>query len=417
GPEVGGPDGPYRQSERLERYREAAERLLASGAVYRCYCTPEELGERSKASLAAGKTPGYDGRCRHLSDVERRDLEASGRSPALRFAMPEGESRFEDLVRGQVEFRNSEFPDFVIMRSDGSPTYLLAAAVDDMAMRITHIVRGEDLLPATPRQIAIYRALGSDWTPRFAHLPLLVGTDRRPLSKRHGSVAVEAFRDQGILPEALINYLALLGWSFDEKTEYFTMEELVGAFSLERVSRNPAAFDPVKLAAMNGHYIRGLTVEELAERTIPFLAREGLVGEAPSREQRTLVASAAPLIQERVQRLDETVGMLRFLLVEDMELDPAGAAKVLTPEGMGYLEAAVERLDAIEGWSHEAIESCLRGLQEERGLKPKAAFQPVRLAITGTLVSPPLFESMALLGRDRCLARIRSVLSRGKAAT
>jgi glutamyl-tRNA synthetase len=402
GYDKGGPNGPYVQTERLDRYRAATNALVAQGDAYPCYCTPEELEQRRKAAEARGLPPGYDGRCRGLSTEQVRAFEAEGRRPAVRFRLPdEGETVVEDLIRGTVRFDNASLSDFVIMRANGIPTYHFSAVFDDVDMAISHVIRGEDLFPSTPLHVHVFRALGRPTPPAFAHLPLIVGPDRRKLSKRRDQVSVEGFRNAGYLPEAIVNYLALLGWSLDDHTELFTLAELERVFSLERVSRNPAAFDTKKLDALNGHYVRRLEPADFARRALPFVQAAGFPDADPQ-----LLARAAPLVVERITRLDEAPGMVGFLLSDPVELDQAAAAKVLTDEARGFLVDAAKRLEAVEPWTAAAIEETLRGLQQERELKPKSAFQPVRLAITGRLVSPPLFESMELLGKARSLARL-----------
>ncbi|HVL91445.1 MAG TPA: glutamate--tRNA ligase [Actinomycetota bacterium] len=409
GPDVGGPYGPYRQSERYDLYRERADAMVASGTAYACYCTPEELDERRKAALKAGKTPGYDRRCLDLSDPQRAAFASEGRAPAIRFMVPEGETAFEDLVRGEVRFDHASISDFIILRADRSPTYLLAAATDDMEMKMTHVVRGEDLMTATPRQMMLFAAMGVADVPRYAHLPLIVGSDRQPLSKRHGVTAIEHYRDNGFLPEALINYLALLGWSLgDGVTEKFSRDELIKYFTLENVSRNPAAFDIPKLTAINGDYIRELAPEEFARRLAPYLEREGL---APDD---SLLAEIVPLIQERMQLLTEAAPMIRFFFIDAVEPDEQAAAW-LVPEYATALERYVAVLEALPEWRTEAIKDAMFGVQEALGLKKKAAFMPVRAAVTGAKISPPLFESLEVLGRERSLGRIRAGLERARA--
>jgi glutamyl-tRNA synthetase len=398
GPEVGGDHGPYRQSERLQTYAAIADRFVEEGRAYHCYCTPEELEDRRRAALKRGETPGYDGRCRNLTDAERAAFEPEGRPSAIRFAMPGTDITVHDLIRGETHFPANDLRDFVIMRSDGTPTYLLAAAADDVAMRMTHIIRGEDLLPSTSRQLEIIRALGAE-PPRYAHLPLIVGPDKQPLSKRHGSVAVEWFREQGILPEALVNYLALLGWSYDETTTLFTREQLIERFDLARVSHNPAAFDSQKLEWMNGHYIRESDDSRLATLLVEELRREDFDVDEDT------VKAAVPLIKERMRTIKEGVDLIRFLFLPEVEPD-AKARKLLGPDRTDLLREAAARLEAVEEWSPGEIERVLRGLQEELGLSAKNAFQPIRAAVTGTVVSPPLFESIALLGRERTLWRL-----------
>ena len=402
----GGPHGPYVQSERLDRYHLAVNSLIAHGQAYPCWCTPEELKARNEARRAAKLPPGYDGRCRRLTDREIQAFEAEGRKPAVRFGLPdEGETVVHDLIRGTVPFDNATLTDFVIMRPSGIPTYQFAAVFDDVDMRVSHVIRGEDLFPSTPNQVHVFAALGRTTPPEFAHLPLLVGPDGRKLSKRFGAVAVETFRAEGYLPEALVNYMVLLGWSYDDRTELFTLPELERAFSIERVTHNPAAFDVQKLDNLNGHYIRGLPAADLAARALPFVHQAGF--ERAAVEDLT---RAAPLVAERVRRLDEVPGMVGFLYAEQVDIDPGEAAKVLTPDGRDFLAAAGKALAALQPWEAAGIEAALRALQTERGIGAKKAFQPVRLAVTGRLVSPPLFESMELLGRERSLARVQAAI-------
>jgi glutamyl-tRNA synthetase len=406
GPDVGGPYGPYIQSERMPQIVAVAERFLEQGRAYRCYCTPEELEDRRREALKRGETPGYDGRCRNLSTADRERFEGDGRSSAVRFAMPGVDITIHDVIRGDATFPAEDLKDFVILRSDGTPTYLLAAAVDDIAMRMTHVIRGEDLLPSTPRQVEMMRALGAT-PPAYAHLPLIVGQNNQPLSKRFGSMAVEAFREDGYLPDALVNYLALLGWSFDASTTFFTLEEMIERFDLARVSRSPAAFDPQKLKWMNGHYIREAPDARLAALLTDAAEREGLVVEPD------VLAKAVPLVKERMHTLREGVDMLRFLFVDRVEPDEK-ASRMLTPEREELLREAAERLRALAVWEHDAIHDLLNALKDERGLNPKNAFQPIRAAVTGVLVSPPLFESMELLGRDRSIERILAGAERAR---
>jgi glutamyl-tRNA synthetase len=398
GPDVGGPYGPYRQSQRGELYDERVRKLLEQGDAYPCYCTAEELEERRRAAQAAGRPPGYDGRCRTLTEAERASREAEGRPKVIRFAMPQRDLIVPDLVKGDVHFAAGAVQDFVLVRSDGSPVFLLAVAVDDMLMKMTHVIRGEDLLASAPRNIAVIEALGGT-APRYGHLPLLVGADRQPLSKRHGSTSVEAFREQGFLPEALVNYLALLGWSKDAETTFLTGEEFVAAFDLSRVSSNPAAFDTKKLEWMNNHYIQQLDPEELAARCLHFLTAAGL---SPDLE---LLRRAMPLVRERMKRITESVDLLTFLFTDDVELDEKARA-VVAKAPDGYLGRAAEALSAVDPWTSQAIEAALDTVAEHEGLSRKNAFQPVRAAVTGSTVSPPLPESMELLGRDRTLERL-----------
>jgi glutamyl-tRNA synthetase len=400
GPGVGGPFGPYRQTERLDLYRQKTEELAGAGSAYPCYCTPEELEERRKQAMARGEPPGYDGRCRNLTEDERRAFEAEGRPKAWRFAAPGRDVTVEDLVHGRATFPASDIKDFVILRSDGTPTYLLAAAVDDWRMEVTHVLRGEDLHSSTPRQLLIMEALGVEQVPQYAHLPLLLGPDRAPLSKRHGSVAVEWFREQGFLPDALVNYLALLGWSYDDHTELFTRDQLVEYFDLRRVARNPAVFDPEKLEWMNGHYIREAPDDDLTERIREVLERAGVAADLET------VQRAVPLVKERMKTLAEAVQLLRFLF-EEVEPDEK-ASGLIEKAGPKHFRLAADRLSVLPDWTTERIHEALDGLAEELGLSRTKAWQPVRAVVTGSTVSPPLPESIALLGRDRTLAKLEA---------
>ena len=402
GPDVGGEHGPYRQSERFDRYEAVAGKMVDDGHAYRCYCTPEELEERRKQARGERRTPGYDGRCRRLSEEDRAAFEAEGRPFAIRFKVPDGRTIiFEDVVRGTISTDSNQIPDFIIRRSDGSPTYMLAASADDALMNITHIIRGEDLIPATPRQLLMREAMAVYDVPVFAHLPLIVSDDGKPLSKRWGDVAVSSYRERGFLSEAMMNYLALLGWSYDDRTNIFTRDELIEKFSLDRVGRNPAAFDVAKLEWLNGHYIRELKPDELAERLVPLCVNEGIP--ADSSEGRAVLESVVPLLSERLKRLDEAPGMIRFLF---SDVQPDEKASAVLRDQSNYLAEVTAALEGLPEWTTAAIEEALRGLAEARELKPRKAFQPIRAAVTGTLVSPPLFESMEILGRTKTLERL-----------
>jgi glutamyl-tRNA synthetase len=400
GPDVGGPRGPYRQSQRMDVYREQVDRLLADGNAYRCYCTPEELEERKRAAQQRREPPGYDGRCRSLSDAERAAFETEGRASTIRFRMPDGDAVVHDLVKGNVHFPATDLRDFVIVRSDGTPLFLLAVAVDDMLMGVTHVVRGDDLLSAAPKNAAVIEALGGT-PPSYAHLPQVLGMDGKPLSKRHGSASVEAFREQGYLPEALMNYLALLGWSKDQSTTFLSRDELMAAFDLSRVSSNPAAFDTDKLEWMNNHYIQSLDDDELAARCMHFLTEAGLLPDPAT------LRAAMPLVKERMKTLTESVELLRFLFTDDVTPNEK-AVELIAKAPDGYLAVAAEALAAVEPWTHEAIQAALDELANGAGLNRTKGWQPIRAAATGSNVSPPLPESLALLGRDDTVARVRA---------
>jgi len=421
GPGAGGRFGPYRQSERLGIYAEWVTTFLADGHAYHCYCTPEELEARRQAARQAGGPSGYDGHCRALSASQVAAYQAEGRRPVVRFRMPDGSTTFTDLVRGEVTFDHAHVPDFVLARADGAPLYTLAVAVDDVLMEITHVVRGEDLLSSTPRQIAVYRAMGvpADGIPVFAHLPYVLGANGQRLSKRNGVVSINWYREQGFLPEALCNYLALLGWSPGENREEFTLAEMAAEFDLARVNKNSAQFDARKLESINGDKIRALDPADFAARITPFLTGAGLVAEPVTAADADLIAAAAPLIQPRIGKLTEAVEMLGFLFVSEAEftIDPEAAARVLTPGSAQVLAAAEKALTGLDQWTQAEIDAALRAaLLDELGLKPKAAFVPVRVAVTGRRVSPPLFESIELLGRDRTMRRLAHAIAVASAA-
>jgi len=412
GPGAGGAFGPYLQSERMGIYAEWVDRFLADGHAYHCYCTQEELAERREAARTAGGPSGYDGHCRDLTPAQVAAYQAEGRQPVVRFRMPPGSTTFTDLVRGEVTFDHAHVPDFVLARAGGAPLYTLAVAVDDVLMKITHVVRGEDLLSSTPRQIAVYRAMGVPESrfPVFAHLPYVLGPNGQKLSKRNGVVSINWYRDQGFLPEAIDNYLALLGWSPGENRESFTMAEMAAEFDLARVNKNAAQFDVGKLKAINGDKIRALDPSDFAARITPFLAAAKLVATEPTAAETELIAASAPLIQERIATLAEAPEMLGFLFVDEAEftIEPEDAARALTPGTEPVLAAAQEALAGLEPWTAEAVDDALRvALVDGLGLKPRAAFGgAVRVAVTGRRIGPPLFESIALLGRDRTLGRL-----------
>ena len=410
GPVVGGPYGPYRQSERMDIYADVARRLLEGGFAYECFCSTDELEAAREKAMAEKRAPGYDGHCRDLTADQIAAYRAEGREAVIRLRMPDRDLTWDDLVRGPVTFAADQVPDYVLVRANGDPLYTLVNPVDDALMRITHVLRGEDLLSSTPRQIALYEALAAigvsdGTTPRFGHLPYVMGEGNKKLSKRDPESSLQMYRDEGYLPEALLNYLALLGWSMGEDREFFSTQELAAAFTLDRVSPNPARFDLKKCTAINGDWIRTLPAEELAERVLPFLERAGVVSAPLSADQRAVLMAAIPLIQERLETLAQSVGMLAFLFVDSVTIeDDAREALDLT-----VVSTARTALEAVAGWTAPEIEAALRAaLIEGLGLKPKVAFTPVRVAITGRRISPPLFESMEILGRDASLARLRA---------
>ncbi len=412
GPEVGGPYGPYLQSERLDIYAQYAKQFLETDFAYHCYCTADELEADREAQRAANIAPGYNRRCRNLSTEQVAQHVAQGRKPVVRMRMPEGSTAFTDLIRGEVNFEHNFVPDFVLVRADGSPLYTLAVAVDDVLMKITHVLRGEDLLSSTPRQIRVYQAMGvaPENYPLFAHLPFVMGQDNAKLSKRNGEVSIAWYREAGYLPEAICNYLALLGWSPGEDREDVTMKELVELFTVERVHSSPARFDMKKLEAINGDKIRALTPEAFFEWSMPFLIKAGLV--TGSESEIALVKRALAIIQERITTLAEIPKMLKFLFTEKFSVEVQSVEKIADEQSKRVLQVTLERLAGLQTWSHDSIEAVLRtALIEELGLKPRIAFGAVRIAVTGSHISPPLFESMELLGAAKSLERIKSALT------
>ncbi|MEW6725247.1 MAG: glutamate--tRNA ligase [Bacillota bacterium] len=410
GPGKDGPYGPYHQSERIDLYQTATKKLLASGHAYYCFCTAEELEERREQARREGRPPRYDSRCRDLSAAEQEQLRAKGRQPVVRIKAPEeGVTVVNDLIKGDVSFDNSTLDDFVIMKSDGFPTYNFACVVDDSEMQISHVIRADEHLSNTPKQIILYQALGLD-LPQFAHVPMILAPDRTKLSKRHGATNVEEYRDKGFLPEALVNYLVLLGWSPSEEREFFTLDELVREFDLGRVSKTAAVYDNEKMTWMNGHYLRELPLETIVERAIPFLEQAGTVSRADldDRERLTRVISA---IRERVKTLAEIPDAVDYFYNEVTEYDEKGAKKHFAKEGVvELLETARERLAGLTEFTLENTEEAYRQLIEERGLSGGALIHPTRLALTGRTWGPGLFEVMILLGKEQCLQRLAAAV-------
>ena len=416
GPDIGGPFGPYKQSERFDIYRDVASRLREAGAAYPCYCTNDEVEARRKAS--GSKVQGYDGFCRELGDDQVAAFRAEDRTSVLRLRMPDHELVFDDLVRGEVRFAPENVPDFALVRANGDPLYTLVNPVDDAMMGITHVLRGEDLLSSTPRQIALYAALQEigigTGAPRFGHLPIVMGEGNKRLSKRDQGSGLLDYVEGGYLPEGLCNYLALLGWGIAADRDVFSMQEMVDAFDIEDVNPNPARFDLKKAEAINASHMRLLSVEDITHRALPFLKEAGVVSDPVSDADAQLLELAMPLVAERINKLTEAAPMLGFLFVDEADFtrDPDDVAKVLDETGRGVVQAAYDALAGLHEWSTAAIEEALRvALIEGLELKPRVAFGPVRVAVTGRKVSPPLFESMELLGRERSLARLQSALA------
>jgi glutamyl-tRNA synthetase len=410
GIDVGGPHEPYRQSQRTDIYHEVIKKLTAAGHLYESFATGEEIEARN---VAAGRDPkqGYDNFERDLTAAEAAAFKAEGRQPALRLRVPDTDLSFHDLVRGEITFPAGSFTDFVVVRPNGAPLYTFVNPVDDALMGITHVLRGEDLLSSTPRQIALYTALIeigiTDVVPRFGHLPYVMGEGNKKLSKRDPESNLFHHRERGFIPEGLVNYLALLGWSLTHDRDVFSIEEMIAAFDVVDVNPNPARFDIKKAESINGDHIRMLTVEDFADRLVPYLG--DLVKDDVDR---SVLVEAAPLVQERMQLLGEARELLEFLFTADDAIVVADDA-LPGAEGVEVLDAAASVLPAVAPWNGESIEAALRAeLIDGRGMKPRTAFGPLRSAISGRRISPPLFESMELLGRESTLARIERLRAR-----
>jgi glutamyl-tRNA synthetase len=413
GPEVGGEYGPYFQSQRLELYREAAGRLVAQGGAYYCYCSPQRLEEMRAEQTKRKQPPGYDRRCRDLSAEERAQEEAAGVTPVVRFRMPlEGHTEVSDIIRDNLVFENSKLDDFVLLKSDGYPTYHLANVVDDHLMKISHVLRAEEWLSSLPRHKRLYQALGYEM-PRLAHLPMILGPDRSKLSKRHGAVSITEYREQGYLPEVMVNFLALLGWSLDDKTEIFSPPELVKYFSLERVSQTAAIFNQDKLNWMDGLYIRNLSLEDFTRRSLPFLDKK-LPAEVKRPLSTEYVSQIMPLVQERAKTLAEVTELTEFFFAAGLSYDPGLliGKNMSRDSAMKALEVGQQRLNRLETFDEDSLEGVLRPLAEELGLKTGQLFGALRVAVTGRTAAPPLFQTMAVLGKERCLERIETALGK-----
>jgi glutamyl-tRNA synthetase len=412
GPDVGGPHAPYFQSERFDRHRAMAERLVTEGRAYFCYCTPESIQAKREAAEAAGGGWMYDRLCRARSSDEIVRLEASGTPRAIRFLVPDGNTKFPDLVHGPIAFDNTNIEDFVIVRSDGQPTYHLSVVADDIDMAITHVVRGDDHISNTPKHVLLYNALGAP-VPAFAHVPLILGPDKKRLSKRHGATSVMEYQRAGYLPEAMVNFLALLGWSPGDDRELFTRDELVQAFSLEGISGGNAVFNPEKLDWINQQYIMRMPAGELASRLEPLLRAEGLWREEYAGRDRACLLQIVALFKPRLKQLVTFTNDARPLLSDRIELDDSAVRNHLDkPELMDPLLDLRAELASAPSFNKETLETSLRSVAERRGLKPAALIHATRVAATGRAVSPGLFEVLELLGRERTLARLDTAIER-----
>lgn len=413
GVDVGGPHEPYRQSQRADIYQDAISKLRNAGHLYESFSTPEEVEARHRAAGEDAKL-GYDNFDRTLSDEQIAAFRAEGREPVLRLRMPEDDLTFTDLVRGEITFKAGTVPDYAVVRANGKPLYTLVNPVDDALMGITHVLRGEDILSSTPRQIALYRAMIdvgiAQHMPLFGHLPYVMGSGKKKLSKRDPESSLFLHRDRGFIPEGLVNYLALLGWSLSADEDIFTREQLVEAFDIHDVLGNPARFDVKKAEAINGTHVRMLEAQDFRDRLVPYLQTAGLTGETLTAEEGHTLDQAAPLVQERITLLGEAPEMLEFLFRGDDEI-------VIQPEALKgmpgnadeVLDAALAELTELAVWDAESIQTVLRSaLIENMGIKPRLAFGPLRTAMSGKRVSPPLFESMVILGKESSLKRLQN---------
>ncbi len=391
-------EGPFRQTDRFDVYRSYVSRLVEEGKAYHCYCSPEELEARRKEALAQGRTPKYDGRCRNLKEP------VFGRTPAVRFRMPqEGHTVVDDMIRGKVEFENSQLDDLIILRSDGTPTYNFTVVVDDVDMRITHVIRGDDHLNNTPKQMQLYSAFGYP-IPKFAHLPMILGADKTRLSKRHGATSVMAYHEMGYLPDALINYLVRLGWSYGDQ-EMFTREELIKYFTFENVGSSAAVFNPEKLLWLNQQYIIASNPERLADLVVPFLLKEKIIAEGRQLDMNWL-SMAVKTLQERAKTLVELAKSLRYYIVEYVEYDEKAKNKFLNEKSLLLFKDLKAGLESLPEFSHRELEMLFKAIIEKHGVKLGALAQPVRVAMTGGAESPGIFEVLEVVGKEKTIKRL-----------
>lgn len=411
GPDIGGTFGPYRQMERLAIYQEYTQALIAKGWAYYCYCSEEELEEQRQAALAKGANPMYSGKCRVLTPEERQKYEAEGRKPVVRFRVPDNkEIVINDLVRGQVVFQSAEVGDFVLVKSEGIPTYNYAVVIDDHLMKISHVVRAEEHLSNTPRQILLYEALGFK-VPQFAHISLILGKDRSKMSKRHGATSVVQYQEDGYLPEAVVNFLALLGWSPEGEKEIFSLEELMKEFSLERVAKNPAVFDMEKLRWINGLYIRESSIERLVELATPYLIAEGYLSANPSTEEKKWTELVMTALQERLTTIKEVTEQIKTLVGEKVVIENEEAAAVLEQETCSaVLSTFRDKLASLDKVTAETVKAMLKSIMKELKLKGQFVYMPIRVALTGQQHGPDLFLIIGILGKNLALRRVEQML-------
>ena len=412
GIDVGGPHGPYRQTERLDLYKKEVQRLLDEGKAYYCYCSAEELEKSRKAQLDAGKTPIYDEHCRHLTEEEKAKYEAEGRKPVVRLKVrKDGVFAFDDMVRGHVEFQAAGVGDFIIMKSDGIPVYNFAVVIDDAFMEVTHVIRAEEHLSNTPRQLAIYEALGYK-PPKFGHISLILGEDHKKMSKRHGATSVTEYRNMGYLPEAVVNYLALLGWTPKGEQEIFTEEELIKQFSMKRVSSNDAVFDINKLNWINFQYMKKLDADQLYDLIVPFLVKAGYVDATVSEEKKDWLKKVIWIMKDHIYFAGQAAEELRFFFEDMPKITDEDVLAIMKEETSGkLLKAFIEDLKALETFDQAEIKKCFNACMKAQGIKGKAAYEPTRIALTGVTQGPGMFEMMELFGREKTMDRLEAALA------
>lgn len=412
GIDVGGPHGPYRQTERLDLYKKEVQRLLDEGKAYYCYCSAEELEKSRKAQLDAGKTPIYDEHCRHLTEEEKAKYEAEGRKPVVRLKVrKDGVFAFDDMVRGHVEFQAAGVGDFIIMKSDGIPVYNFAVVIDDAFMEVTHVIRAEEHLSNTPRQLAIYEALGYK-PPKFGHISLILGEDHKKMSKRHGATSVTEYRNMGYLPEAVVNYLALLGWTPKGEQEIFTEEELIKQFSMKRVSSNDAVFDINKLNWINFQYMKKLDADQLYDLIVPFLVKAGYVEESVTEEKKDWLKKVIWFMKDHIYFAGQAAEELKFFFEDMPALTDEAILSIMKAETSGkLLKAFIEDLKALPSFDQDAIKKCFNACMKAQGIKGKAAYEPTRIALTGVTQGPGMFEMMELFGREKTMDRLEAALA------
>lgn len=412
GIDVGGPHGPYRQTERLDLYKKEVQRLLDEGKAYYCYCSAEELEKSRTAQLDAGKTPIYDEHCRHLTEEEKAKYEAEGRKPVVRLKVrKDGVFAFDDMVRGHVEFQAAGVGDFIIMKSDGIPVYNFAVVIDDAFMEVTHVIRAEEHLSNTPRQLAIYEALGYK-PPKFGHISLILGEDHKKMSKRHGATSVTEYRNMGYLPEAVVNYLALLGWTPKGEQEIFTEEELIKQFSMKRVSSNDAVFDINKLNWINFQYMKKLDADQLYDLIVPFLVKAGYVEESVTEEKKDWLKKVIWFMKDHIYFAGQAADELRFFFEDMPALTDEAILFIMKAETSGkLLKAFIEDLKALETFDQAEIKKCFNACMKAQGIKGKAAYEPTRIALTGATQGPGMFEMMELFGREKTMDRLEAALA------